>query len=623
MIIGKRKIGQEHPTYIVAEAGINHNGSLKLAKELVDAAVEAGAHAVKFQKRDLISLYPEDMLNHPEKYEQSFQYIIPLLKKFELSNNDYLELRRYAEDKPIDFICTPFDIASARLIYNAGIDAFKVASADLTNYPLLEYIASKDLPIIISTGMAYKHEIQQTVRFLNERTADYAILHCRSVYPVWPRDVNLKMINWLKQFDKPVGYSGHDIGIVIPLVAASMGACIIEKHLTLDPTMEGTDHKVSLDPYSFKRLVRDIEIADQAMGTRKRFLLRGEVLNREVFAKSIAAAEDLPKGCVINESHIKVMGPGRGLHTSRKDDLIGKSIHRNIQKNTFFFEEDLETKGNGELPHPSTYSFQSKWGLIARFNDFYDIISFDPEVIEIHLAEKDFATAFIPEHSHRQELIIHAPEFIDGGIINLCHSDHAIRSKSVDLVQRTIALANEMSPFFQGTPKIVVHPDAVSLKEKLPKTPLRKALMQSLFEIDTTGVELLLENLPPYPWLFGGEWKGNFFMDPDEIVSVCNEAGLNMVFDLSHAALYCNAKGIDLKIYIQKVYPLIRHLHLADAYGVDGEGVQFGEGDIDLARIMPLFSDYTESWVPEIWRGHLNNGRAFFKAIFLISKYMR
>ena len=170
------------------------------------------------------------------------------------------------------------------------------------------------------------------------------------------------------------------------------------------------------------------------------------------------------------------MGPGKGLHTSRKNDLIGKAIHRHIPKNTFFFDEDLETNGNGGFPHPSTYSFQSKWGLIARFNDFFDIISFDPEVIEIHLAEKDFATAFIPERSYRQELIIHAPEFIDGEIINLCHSDHAVRSKSVGLVQRTIALAREMSPCFQGTPKIVVHPDAVSLKRKATQDSLAKCV---------------------------------------------------------------------------------------------------------------------------------------------------
>ena len=623
MHINNRKIGEQESTYIIAEAGINHNGSLKRAKELVDAAVDAGAHAVKFQKRDLPSLYPEDMLAHPEKYEQGFQYTIPLLQKFELSEDHYLSLKAYAATLPIDFICTPFDIKSAQLIFDAGIHAFKVASADLTNYPLLEFIASKNLPIIISTGMAYRNEIEQTVQFLNERQADFAILHCRSAYPVWPRDVNLKMISWLKQFGKPVGYSGHDIGLVIPLVAASMGACIIEKHLTLDPTMEGTDHKISLDPYSFKRLVRDIEIADQAMGNQKRFLLRGEVLNRELFAKSLASTEDIPKGTVITDAHIQVMGPGKGLQTTKKDELIGKTAQRQIPKQTFFYEEDLEENGDGSSLHPSQFSFQSKWGLITRFSDFHEVMTYDPEVLEIHMAEKDFSTAFIPNQHYRQELIIHAPEFIDGEIINLCHSVNTIRMKSVDLVQRTISLARDLKPFFQGTPKIIVHPNAVSLNQKLAKPPLRKALLKSLADIDRSGVELLLENLPPYPWLFGGEWKGNFFMDADEILSVCKETGIDIVYDISHAALYCNAKDLDLRDFTEKLLPVTRHLHLADAYGVDGEGVQFGDGDIDLDHVMPIFSDYRESWVPEIWRGHLNNGRGFLKAISILSKYMR
>lgn len=623
MHINSTKIGEHESTYIIAEAGINHNGSLKRAKALVDAAVDAGAHAVKFQKRDLPSLYPADMLAHPEKYEQSFQYTLPLLQKFELSEADYLSLKAYADTQPIDFICTPFDKKSAQLIYDAGLHAFKVASADLTNYPLLDFIASKKLPIIISTGMAYRDEIEKTVHFLNERHADFAILHCRSAYPVWPRDVNLKMINWLKQFEKPVGYSGHDIGLIIPLVAASMGACIIEKHLTLDPTMEGTDHKISLDPYSFKRLVRDIEIADQAMGNQKRFLLRGEVLNRELFAKSLAATRDIPEGTVIRESHIQVIGPGKGLQTTRKEELIGKSAQRHIPQNSFFYEEDLEENGNGSALHPSQYAFQSKWGLITRFADFHEIMAFDPKVIEIHMAEKDFATAFIPDRHYRQELIVHAPEFIDGKIINLCHADPAIRAKSVDLVQRTILLAEDLKPFFQGTPKIIVHPNAVSLNQKLSKPPLREALLKSLEAIDHSGVELLLENLPPYPWLFGGEWKGNFFMDADQILSVCQETGIDIVYDLSHAALYCNAKDLDLREFTETLLPVTRHLHLADAYGVDGEGVQFGDGDIDLDHVMPALSDYKGSWVPEIWRGHLNHGRGFLKAIAILSKYMR
>jgi len=621
MKIRNRTIGENHPTYVIAEAGINHNGSLKLAMQLVDAAVEAKADAVKFQKRDLPSLYPQDMLKHPEKYEQSFQYMLPLLQKMELSDSDYMKLREYASSKEIDFICTPFDIKSAQFIYEAGIHAFKISSADLTNYPLLEFVASNDLPIIISTGMSYKNEIRKTVHFLNERNAEFAILHCRSAYPVWPRDVNLKMINWLKQFGKPVGYSGHDIGLIVPLVAASMGACIIEKHLTLDQTMEGTDHKISLTPYDFKRLVRDIEIADQAMGHEHRFLLRGEVMNRELFAKSLAASRDILKGTVITEDMVQIMGPGKGIATSRKEALIGREIQRDVATDTLFYEEDLED--SSAYKNLKDISFQSKWGLIARFSDFDNMVGYNPDVIEIHLAEKDFATAFLPKKKYRQELIIHAPEYIHENLMDLCSSDSSIRRKSVDLVKQTIELARKLAPFFKGIPKIVAHPGAMSMNAKLSKKVLREALIQSISEIDSQGVELLVENMPPYPWFFGGEWKGNYFMDAEEIISVCQETGLNIVFDLSHAAMYCNAKDKDLYEFITQVLPYTRHLHLADAYGLDGEGVQFYDGDIDLKTIMPAFAEYRESWVPEIWRGHLNNGQGFLKAISILSEYLQ
>ncbi len=620
MKIRNRQIGEECPTYVIAEAGINHNGSLETAMAIVDAAVDAGADAVKFQKRDLPSLYPEDMLSHPEKYEQNFQYMLPLLRKVELSDADYRKLRAYAAGKNIDFICTPFDIKSAELVYDAGIHAFKISSADLTNYPLLEFVASKDLPIIISTGMSYKEEIRKTVHVLNGQNADFAILHCRSAYPVWPRDVNLKMINWLKQFGKPVGYSGHDIGLIVPLVAASMGACIIEKHLTLDKSMEGPDHKISLEPYEFKRLVRDVEIADQAMGHEKRFLLRGEVMNRELFGKSLAALRDVQKGTVITGEMIKIMGPGKGLATSRREQLIGRVSNREIPNDTFFFESDLETSDGQELL--KNCSFKSNWGLIARYLDFDQMISFNPDVIEIHLAEKDLNTNFLPAKKYRQELIVHVPEYIDENLMDLCSANNSIRAKSVALVNTTITLAKTLTPFFKGDPKIIAHPGAMSMKDKLNKNTLHNNLIKSLSEIDTQGVELLMENLPPYPWYFGGEWKGNYFMDADEIISFCKETGIFIVFDLSHAALYCNAKNQDLFHFIEKLLPYSKHLHLADAYGLDGEGVQIHEGDIDFDTVMPAFDDYTGSWVPEIWRGHLNKGHGFLKAISILSKYM-
>lgn len=617
--INGNAVGSDLPTYIIAEIGINHNGDPSLARTLVDEAAETGANAVKFQKRCLSRLYPEEMLDHPETYEQQFQYMIPLLKKVELAEKTISELREQALSLGLDFLCTPFDITSADFLDRIGVHAFKIASADLNNQELLAHITAKKRPVILSTGMSFRDEIEQTVRFLKKEKAEFALLHCRSSYPVWPREVNLKMITWLKQYDVPVGYSGHDIGIVIPLVAASMGACIIEKHITRDKSMEGPDHKISLEPFEFKRMVRDIRIADQAMAKASRFLLRGEVVNREVFGKSLTAKTFLPKGTVVKKEMIMARGPGKGLAPSALDRLLGQRLTRDIREGGLFLESDIgESEPDRQVPD---WGFKSKWGLISRFSDFHQMIEFNPKVVEIHLAEKDLNQAFALDKPYPQELIVHVAEYMEGRLMDLCSSDQAIRKASVELVNQTARRTAGLAGHFQGKAKLIAHPGAMSLNAKLNKTDLRHNLIQSLNEIDPFGCELLLENLPPYPWYFGGAWKGNYFMDEDEIQAFCRETGINIVFDISHAALYCNAKAKDLSRYIRTIYPHIRHIHMGDGYGVDGEGVQIHEGDIDFDRIMPLFSDYRESWVPEIWRGHLNQGQGFFTAIERLARY--
>lgn len=615
--IGDRLIGSHQPTYIIAEIGINHNGDVNIAKKLIDEAADAKVDAIKFQKRDLPSLYREDVLNDTLRYEQNFQYMIPILKEVELSKKELLSLKNYSEEKGLEFLCTPFDIPSADILMEFGVKAFKVASADLTNLELLEYIASNKKPMIISTGMSYWEEIERTVSLLNKTGTPFALLHCRSVYPVWPREVNLSMINKLSQFGCPVGYSGHDIGITIPLIAASMGASIIEKHITLDRKMRGPDHKISLEPFEFKRLVRDIKVADQAMGKNKRFLLRGEVLNRELFGKSLIATQDITNETVITREMIKVQGPGKGLSPSRIDDLVGKKIRRDIPKGDFFVDEDLD----GIIDKVFSHSFRSRWGLIARFSDMENILAHNPKVIEFHLAEKDFQIDFKPGNGKSQELIVHAPEYIGDRLFDLCSGSEKIRSDSVKMAQKTIDLTRKISTSFQGKPKVIIHPGAMSLNTKLDRDALQSALLRSLEEINGDGIEILLENLPPYPWYFGGQWKGSYFMDADEIRDFCEETGIKICFDLSHAALYCNAKETDIKEYIKTIKPFITHIHFADAYGLDGEGVQFGEGDIELDEIMPLFHDYKGTWVPEIWRGHLNNGQGFIKALTKLGKF--
>jgi sialic acid synthase SpsE/sugar phosphate isomerase/epimerase len=618
--LGSKIIGKDHPTYIIAEIGINHNGDEDLARQLIDKAVEAGVDAVKFQKRDLASLYRKDVLDTPEKYEQNFQYMIPLLKDIELSQDAFTRLKDYSEKQNITFLCTPFDIPSARFLIKLGVPGIKVASADFTNIELLEELAGYNLPLLLSTGMTTWKEIELVVEFLKKENCNFALLHCRSVYPVWPREVNLRMLNRLSSFGCPVGYSGHELGIVIPLAAASMGAAIIEKHITIDRGMAGPDHKVSLKPYEFKRLVRDIRIADQASGTSERFLLRGEVLNRELFGKSLMASTNIEQGEIITREKIKVLGPGKGLSPLMINELKGRRSNRFIPENQYFTDEDL---ADHTMNEQLSFSFRSKWGLIARFSDAESFLAYKPKVIEFHLAEKDFDLPVNLSDCPGCELVVHCPEYMGEELYDLCSSDEKIRSQSLALTRKTIALTSEISHHFDGKAKVIVHPGAMSLNTKLDPEILQKNLEQSLDDLrqELPDVELLFENLPPYPWYFGGQWKGNYFLSAQEIDEFCRHNKIGICFDLSHAILYCNAKGEDFFSYTQKILQHIRHIHFADGYGLDGEGIQIGEGDIDFEKIMPLFNDYNRTWVPEVWRGHLDNGKGFFTALQRLQKY--
>ena len=615
--IGNRIIGNEHPTYIIAEIGINHNGNPEIARQLIDVAADANVDAVKFQKRHLPSLYREDVLSETIKYEQNFQYMIPILKEVELPDDVFFELKAYTQTKGLEFLCTPFDIPSVDFLTKVDVKAFKIASADLTNLELLEYVADFGKPMLVSTGMSYWKEIETTVNLLKRKKVPFAMLHCRSVYPVWPREVNLKMLNRLSQFGCPVGYSGHDIGITIPLVAASMGASVIEKHITLDRKMRGPDHKISLESYELKRLVRDIRVADQAIGKTNRFLLRGEILNRELFGKSLIASNNIQAGTRVTREMIRIQGPGKGLSPSKIEELIGKKLQRNLQKSDYFLEEDIEGFKKPDFQN----SFRSNWGLISRFSDVHGITSYRPKVIEFHLAGKDFQLGFTPNGIHQTKLVVHAPEYIGDRILDLCSGSESVRKASVNVLQETIDMTRSMATHFNGVPKVIAHPGAMSLNSKLDKHNLKRALLASLKVIHDHGIELLLENMPPYPWYFGGQWKGNYFMDADEIRRFCTETGYKICFDLSHAALFCNAKEKDIEEFIQTVQPYIRHIHFADAYGLDGEGVQIGEGDIDFEKIMHLFNDYTGTWVPEIWRGHLHKGKGFLEALHKLKRY--
>ncbi len=339
--IKERKIGNDFPTYIIGGIGINHNGSVEIAQKLIDICAQYGADCVKFQKRDLNTLYPKRVLENPEKYDQQIQYTIFSQKRSHLSIEELAYLKSFAESKGLDFLCTAFDITSLKILEEFDLDAYKISSADLTNFLLIDYIRSKKKPIILSTGMSTFEEIKKTVEFLKSKNAEFALLHCNSTYPAMFEDINLKFIGTLKKFGVPVGYSGHERGIAVSLAATFFGACIIERHITLDRTMRGPDHPASLEPEGLRRLIRDIRNVRIATGCEKSYLSRGELFNRNILGKSLITTRIIKKGETITKDMITAKSPALGISPQHFLDFIGKKAVRDFKKEEYLKYSDL------------------------------------------------------------------------------------------------------------------------------------------------------------------------------------------------------------------------------------------------------------------------------------------
>jgi sialic acid synthase SpsE/sugar phosphate isomerase/epimerase len=615
--IGDRLVGIGHPAYIIAEIGVNHNGILDYAFQLIDASVRAGADAVKFQKRNLEKLYPTKYLENANVGEKNLNYLLPILQRVELSDEDYYRLVEYCDRNDITFLCSVFDEDSADFVESLGVPAYKTASADMINLPLLAYLTQKGKPLIVSTGMSRWEEVVTTVDFLKAREAVFALLHCNSAYPAAFEDVNLRFMDRLNEFGVPVGYSGHERGIAISTVAAALGACIIERHITLDRTMDGPDHAASLEPQGFTKMVRDIRQVTQALGSgREKYFTMGEILNREVLAKSLVATRRIKPGEVITREMVTVKGPGQGLSPQYFEELVGRIADRQIDQDEPFFERDLGQEVTLNLDE----TLPMPWGFVVRFNDYKTVLEYNLPLLEFHFTDKDLDEVY-PGDDLDMQLVIHAPEFWGNHLVDLCTYDEALRKASVSMLQRTVNITRDMAPHFKGIPKLVVHPGAASLDHPIEdRKRLYDNLHRSIEQLDFKDVELLLENLPPRPWYFGGQWLTNAFMDTYEIRDFLDSTGMKTCFDTSHSKLYCNWADLDFYHQVEVILPYVSHLHLSDASGLDGEGLQIGEGTIDWVKFFKVAKNYRGTMIPEIWRGHQRGGEGFIIAINRLTK---
>lgn len=619
--IGSRRVGDGHPTLIIAEIANNHNGSVERAKKLVDAAVAAGADVAKFQKRTLGELYTEKFLSDPNAGEHGLHYLLPVLKEFELSIQDMRVLAAYCREKEIMFMVTPWDKPSADFVESLGVEAYKIGSPDLTNLDLIEYVAGKGCPLIVSTGMATEEEVLVTLHLLENLQVPYAVLHCHSTYPAPADQLNLRYIERLRELTKaPVGFSGHELGTLMGAMAVALGAAILERHITLDHNLEGPDHKASLEPPELVAYVQNVRAAEIALGTKKKIFSRGEVLNREVLGKSIAARTDIPEGVTITKAMVQVIGPGKGLSPQRLGDIVGYAAKRAYAQGEFFTEEFLP------LPAQITLPGGFRWGFKGRFDTLEPLVErWHPDLFEFHMSDEDARSSWRPPKSYPIELLLHVTEYLGRRMVDMCTDDAEHRAASVALVQDTINKARDLAPFFHGTPAVIVHVGGMTVTgvtDPAAKRRMLDNLKGELGKLDRTDVKFYLENLPPRPWYFGGQWTQNVFTDGLEIAEFLKETGYDFCFDTSHAKLACNVLRTDLAEYAQAVQPWTKHLHIADAAGFDGEGLQIDEGEIDFPALFAVLKKNPCTMIAEIWRGHLYHGRGFVIGTERLAKYM-
>ena len=393
--------------------------------------------------------------------------------------------------------------------------------------------------------------------------------------------------------------------------------------------MEGNDHKVSLLPDEFQAMVRAIRDVEEAMGSAgERRVSPGEAMNREALAKSLVVAKDIAAGELITADMVTIKSPGRGLQPNRMEQLVGRKAHRAMKVGDFFFESDL-TAGRLEA---RPYRFSRPWGIPVRFHDYRELAAkSNMDFLEFHLSYKDMEEDLSAHFSEKLDFdfTVHSPDLFRGDhILNLAAKDPDYRKRSIAELQRVVDLTLSLSRYFRPSKKPLVIVSLGGFSKDRHVDASEKAEMydrvgESLAQVRADGVEIIAQTLPPFPWYIGGQLFCNLFVDPVDTAKFCADFKTRLCLDVSHSRLATNYLKLSFKNFIDIVGPYIAHLHIVDAKGVDGEGVQIGEGEIDFAALSEQLAVHAPraGFIPEIWQGHKNYGEGFWVACERLEKW--
>ena len=613
----------------VAEIGNNHQGDIRQAYALVDAARTAGADFVKFQARDLESLYIDISEDFLRTTDYSTAYTVRQLKRYNLKFDELKELFDYCYQEGVGVICTPFDEVSADFLIDYGHDIIKIASADLSNFKLLEKFNEYSGTLLISVGMHSHEDIKRVSEWAKKHFVKTVFLHTNSTYPTPFSDVKLGMMKDLEKLSTTgeFGYSGHERGYHIPIAAVSLGACFIEKHFTFDKTLDGNDHKVSLLPDEYTAMVkfgRDVSTAlSGETDLKNKSISQGEALNQISLSKGVYLAVDKCKGSFIDQRDVVLKGPCVGItpgdfEAFRKLAIVCDIPRGAALESTHFITEKSFRK-NTKF---GTYGFPCRVRDVNALNE-----EFSPAFLEYHLFStdleikpSDYKTSF-----KDIEFSFHAPEqFDDGFVLDLLSDEEAVSARSALELDRIIEWVLQVVEYSQQSmrPKLITNVGGASSDKAyiIDKKKCYEKLAIIDRKLKGLGIDFRPQTMPPFPWHFGGQGFHNLFVDLNDLRLSQEHSELKFCLDVSHSWLSCRHLDVDFYSEVENIKRYVDYVHLADAKHPGEEGIQLGTGEMNITKVYDILElQYgTRMWIPEIWKGHMENFTGFKKAMNFI-----
>lgn len=610
------------PVTFIAEIGKACNGDIAYCKEILQACKKAGVHGVRFHHFSLDeSVYPE-VLKKPSERAWSFKLQLPFLNERLFSADEYGTILEWCQNLGLDFIATPWDLTSFEFFSRLGATSFKINSINAMNIPLIKEILKVAEMTFLSTGGLSQNEVKDLVAHLELDRYQAALLHAVLAYPAPANTLNLRAIEILREIHPRVGYSSNDLMETSTVMACALGSTVIDKHVHLEGTGREI-HKASIPVHKFAKEIQNVQEMKLLTERRIKQESRGEMVNQDLLSKSLVLKEDVTCDDVLSADNLTMQLPGKGIAAKSWFSVLGKKANSDLKKGAYLYSSDIKGLVTEKRNVRNFPDIPGKRGVVVRLKDIDEMISGrDVDFVEVHYAAGDLKQEDVCKE-YDLDLVVHLPEYADGKLLDLCSHDKSLREFSIDVINKVMQKARKLQPCFkrsEGPLKFIVHPGALTYLVPDPCPEEQAGLfLDSLKRMDASGLEVLIENMTPFAWFLEDDWSPkqgmtNSFLDPEEIARFCKEYGYSMCLDVCHAKLYCNHAGKDLYTFMKTVKPYVKHLHFSDCTGIDGEGLQVGDGEINWQEICEVFEDYEHGWTPEIWHGHLDHGEKFYEA---------